>query len=266
MEGRSGLYPKKRFTSYPSSLKLAAVEDYLGGGGSLDAMCQKYRIASHAVLQQWITLYHEGHRDFKTRRAQEESGMAEKNKLSYEEKLQAVLYCIGHRLNYRQVNHKRIYGLMKSVHMQAVIHRKKKHYVMSEPRITAENVLNRAFTANRPNEKWVTDVTEFKLLNGEKAYLSAILDLHDKSIVAYALGQSNNNQLVFDTFDSAVRANPSAHPLFHSDRGYQYTNRQFKAKLDGIHATQSMSRPGRCIDNGPMEGFWGILFCTQRLR
>lgn len=63
---------------------------------------------------------------------------------------------------------------------------------MSEPRITAENVLNRAFTANRPNEKWLTDVTEFKLLNGKKAYLSAILDLHDKSIVAYALGQSNN--------------------------------------------------------------------------
>ena len=75
---------------------------------------------------------------------------------------------------------------------------------MSEPRITAENVLNRAFTANRPNQKWLTDVTEFKLLNGKKAYLSAILNLHDKSIVAYVLGQSNNNQLVFDTFDRAV--------------------------------------------------------------
>ena len=60
MEGRSGLYPKKHFTSYPSSLRLAAVEDYLGGGGSLDAMCRKYRISSHAVLQQWITLYMEG--------------------------------------------------------------------------------------------------------------------------------------------------------------------------------------------------------------
>ena len=57
----------------------------------------------------------------------------------------------------------------------------------------------------------------------------------------------------------AVRANPGAHPLFHSDRGYQSTNRQVKAKLDGIRATQSMSRPGRCIDNGPMEGFCGIL-------
>ena len=390
MEGRSGLYPKKHVTSYPSSLKLAAVEDYMGGGGSLDAMCRKYGISSHAVLQQWITLYNQGHREFKTRRAREETDMAEKEKLSQEQKLQAVLYCLEHQLDYRRTseqykityqqiyswvkkyqgkgeaglldcrgkrrppseygeavnrltrrrkvyeaihtlhqekgyeiaslcalsgiprcsyykwlhreesasekentllleeiirlysevkgiygyrrmtlnvnsrlqrnyNHKRIYRLMKSVHMQAVIRRKKKHYVMSEPRITAENVLNRAFTANRPNEKWLTDVTEFKLINGKKAYLSAILDLHDKSIVAYALGQSNNNQLVFDTFDRAVRANPSAHPLFHSDRGYQYTNRQFKAKLDGIHATQSMSRPGRCIDNGPMEGFWGIL-------
>lgn len=159
----------------------------------------------------------------------------------------------------RNYNHKRIYLLMKSVHMQAVIRRKKKHYVMSEPRVTAENVLNREFTANSPNEKWLTDVTEFKLLNGKKAYLSAILDLHDKSIVAYALGRANNNHLVFDTFDRAVSANLGAHPLFHSDRGYQYTNRQFKAKPDGIHATQSMSRSGRCIDNGPMEGFWGIL-------
>ena len=60
MEGRSGLYPKKHFTSYPSSLRLAAVEDYLGGGGSLDAMCRKYGISSRAVLQQWITLYMEG--------------------------------------------------------------------------------------------------------------------------------------------------------------------------------------------------------------
>lgn len=71
----------------------------------------------------------------------------------------------------RNYNHKRIYRLMKSVHMQAVIRRKKKHYVMSEPRITAENVLNRAFTANRPNEKWLTDVTEFKLLKARRKIL-----------------------------------------------------------------------------------------------
>lgn len=120
-EGPAGLHPKKGFTSYPSSLKLAAVEDYLSGEGSLDAMCRKYGISSHAVLQQWITLYNQGHRDFKTRRAQEESGMAEKKKLSYEEKLQAVLYCIGHRLDYRQaseqykITYQQIYNWVKNI-------------------------------------------------------------------------------------------------------------------------------------------------------
>lgn len=64
---------------------------------------------------------------------------------------------------------------------------------------------------------------------------------------------------MFDTFDDAVKANPDAHPLFHSDRGYQYTNRTFHAKIEAAGMTQSMSRVAKCIDNGPMEGFWGIL-------
>jgi transposase InsO family protein/transposase-like protein len=156
-------------------------------------------------------------------------------------------------------NHKRIYRLMKSINLTSVIRKKRKKYIYSTPQITAENVLNRDFTANKPNEKWLTDVTEFKLTNGKKAYLSAILDLGDNSIVSYVLGYSNNNKLVFDTLDKAVASNPAAKPLFHSDRGFQYTNKKFKYKLDVINAVQSMSRVGRCIDNGPMEGFWGIL-------
>lgn len=159
----------------------------------------------------------------------------------------------------KQYNLKRIYRLMKSVNMKSIIRRKKKSYIPCTPQVTAENILNREFHADRPNEKWLTDVTEFKLGNGRKAYLSAILDLGDRSIVSYVLGYSNNNKLVFDTFDLAVEANPNASPLFHSDRGYQYTNRQFKNKLDIVGATQSMSRVSRCIDNGPMEGFWGII-------
>ena len=63
----------------------------------------------------------------------------------------------------------------------------------------------------------------------------------------------------FDTFDEAIEKNPNAHPLCHSDRGYQYTNRSFHNKLEKAGMTQSMSRVGKCIDNGPMEGFWGIL-------
>lgn len=148
---------------------------------------------------------------------------------------------------------------MKSIKLTAVIRRKKKRYIQSTPQITAENILNRNFVANNPNEKWLTDVTEFKLTNGSKAYLSAILDLCDNSIISYVLGRSNNNKLVFDTLDKAIESNPTATPLFHSDRGFQYTSKTFKYKLNEINAIQSMSRVGRCIDNGPMEAFWGTL-------
>lgn len=165
---------------------------------------------------------------------------------------------INKRLN-SKYNHKRIYRLMKSINLSAIIRRKKKKYIHSNPQITAENVLNREFTAKKANEKWLTDVTEFKLTNGTKAYLSAILDLGDNSIISYVLGTSNNNKLVFDTLDKASISNPTATPLFHSDRGFQYTSKSFKNKLNAINATQSMSRVGRCIDNGPMEGFWGTL-------
>lgn len=130
------------------------------------------------------------------------------------------------------------------------------------PQHTAENLLNRQFHADRPNEKWLTDVTEFKYWDGNrtrKLYLSAILDLYDRRIVAHVISERNDNPLVFMTFDKAVKANPDAHPLFHSDRGFQYTNRTFHHKLEKAGMTQSMSRVAHCIDNGPMEGFWGIL-------
>ena len=79
---------------------------------------------------------------------------------------------------------------MKSVKLTAVIRRRKKRYIQSTPQITAENILNREFVAENPNEKRLTDVTEFKLTNGSKAYLSAILDLGDNSIISYVLGKS----------------------------------------------------------------------------
>ena len=130
------------------------------------------------------------------------------------------------------------------------------------PQHIAKNLLNREFTADAPNQKWLTDVTEFKYyINNEKykLYLSAILDLYDRRIVSYVISDSNNNPLVFDTLDKAIELNPDAHPLFHSDRGYQYTSRIFYSKLKNAGMVQSMSRVGKCIDNGPMEGFWGIL-------
>ena len=93
----------------------------------------------------------------------------------------------------------------------------------------------------------------------KKVYLSAILDLYDRRIVSYVIRDTNDNPLVLDTFRAAIVANPDAHPLSHSDRGFQYTNRAFHHMLTKAGMTQSMSRVAKCIDNGPMEGFWGIL-------
>lgn len=163
------------------------------------------------------------------------------------------------RLNGTSYNVKRIRRLMRLRNLKSVIRRKKKNYIASTPQITAENILNRKFEAESINEKWLTDVTEFKYSKGQKAYMSAILDLGDKSIVAYTLGRINNNDLVFRNFALAMQYNPKVSPLFHSDRGFQYTSIIFKTILDEAGCIQSMSRVSRCIDNGPMEGFWGTL-------
>lgn len=161
-----------------------------------------------------------------------------------------------HQLN---VNHKRIYRLMKILNIKSICRRKRKKYINSTPEITAENVLDRKFEAPNFGEKWLTDVTEMKYGLEGRAYLSAILDLGDKSIVSFVLSHSNNNELVFKTFDTAHEEYPDAKPVFHSDRGFQYTNKVFKKKLDDAHMTQSMSRIAKCIDNGPMESFWGMM-------
>ena len=164
----------------------------------------------------------------------------------------------------QNINQKRIYRLMKIAGIQSVIRKKKKCYKHSTPQHVAENVLNREFTAKKPNEKWVTDVTELKYGQSKKAYLSAIRDLYDGSIVSYVLGHSNNNKLVFDTLNQAIaKLNEGEHPLIHSDRGFQYTSNEFKRMIDKVKMTQSMSRVGKCIDNSPMESFWGTLKCEK---
>ena len=157
------------------------------------------------------------------------------------------------------VNHKWIFRLMKILHLKSICRRKRKTYIKSVPEITAGNILNREFASDRFGEKWLTDVTEMKYGSEGKAYLSAILDLGDKSIVSFVIGNFNNNELVFKTFDIANKMHPTVKPIFHSDRGFQYTSKIFKKKLDSAGMTQSMSRVSRCIDNGPMEAFWGML-------
>ena len=164
------------------------------------------------------------------------------------------------------VNDKRILRICRKKKIQSYI----KHRYncctkpASDPAYVAENILNREFKSDMPNEKWVTDVSEFKYGTGEddkkgKIYLSVILDLCGNRPVAFEYGDHNDNRIVFNTFDKALLANPGAKPIFHSDRGYQYTSKTFRQKIVDAGMTQSMSRVGRCIDNGPMEGFWGIM-------
>lgn len=168
------------------------------------------------------------------------------------------------RTHDQNVNDKRVLRICREEKIQSSI----KHPANSitkrgrHPYYVAENILNRDFSATAPNTKWVTDITEFKYYIGlevHKVYLSAILDLYDRRIVAYVISERNDLPLVLDTFDKARSAEPDAQPIFHSDRGFQYTNKKMYERISDAQMIQSMSRVGKCIDNGPMEGFWGIL-------
>lgn len=147
------------------------------------------------------------------------------------------------------VNDKRVLRICRAMDIKSTI--KYASHVCTRraknPQYVAENLLDRQFYVDKPNQKWLTDVTEFKWYEGievHKIYLSAILDLYDRRIVAFVVGDRNDNPLAFKTFDKAIKANPDAHPLFHSDKGFQYTNRAFHLKLEKTGMTQSMSRVG----------------------
>ena len=148
---------------------------------------------------------------------------------------------------------------MKILGLKAVIRQKRKRYIPHTPQHTAENRLNREFQSDVPFEKLLTDVTEFKLTNGQKVYLSAILDLGGEKIIAHKLSQSNNNALVNETVIPILDKVIPEQTILHSDRGYQYTSPAFRQLLKRHEVIQSMSRVGKCIDNGPIENFWGIL-------
>ena len=231
------------------------------GSYNIRDLCRKAHITRSA--------YYHWKRGEKGPREQKNEQLAQKVKEFYAEDPSKGYRRITDDLNAaakdgKRVNDKHTLRIMRKLGIQSSV--KGRHNCCTRaarhPEYTAENILNRKFFADRPNEKWLTDVTEFKYMDGKevhKLYLSAILDLCDHRIVAFQLSDRNDNRIVFDTFDKAVAENPTAHPLFHSDRGFQYTNRTFHTKLVEHGMTQSMSRVGHCIDNGPMEGFWGML-------
>ena len=166
---------------------------------------------------------------------------------------------LNHYLN-AQVNHKCVYRLMRLLNLKAVIRRKRYAYKPHKPHHIAGNILNREFQADYNSmEVLLTDITEFKYGKHSKAYFSAVLDYGENKIVAYKLSKHNNNALVRDTVTQIEDTIIPTKTLFHSDRGFQYTSYGFKHFIEKHQIIHSMSRVGKCIDNGPMENFWGII-------
>jgi putative transposase len=123
----------------------------------------------------------------------------------------------------------------------------------------APNLLNRNFEANKPHQKWVTDVTEFNI-KGEKIYLSPILDLYNREIISYEIAQRPNISMVMNMLNQAIRElKPEEKPIIHSDQGWQYQMSRYQRELANNGITQSMSRKGNCLDNAVMENWFGIM-------
>lgn len=157
------------------------------------------------------------------------------------------------------LNHKTVQRLMKALGLACRVRMKKYKSYKGEVGKTAPNLLKRDFEAARPNQKWVTDVTEFKLF-GQKLYLSPILDLCSRDIVSYTLSDKPILSMVTGMLNKAFTQIPDGTNLIlHSDQGWQYQHKQYRRMLKSKGIRQSMSRKGNCLDNAVMENFFGLL-------
>ncbi len=161
------------------------------------------------------------------------------------------------------VNHKTVQRLMVKLQLKSLVRPKRyKAYdgVASE---TVPDRVRRDFTADEPNKKWVTDVTEFKV-NNRKLYLSPVMDLYNREIVSYELAEHPLPMMIKNMLGKALkRLKSGERPILHSDQGWQYRMLAFRQSLDQSGVVQSMSRKGNCYDNAAMESFFGTLKCEM---
>jgi putative transposase len=124
----------------------------------------------------------------------------------------------------------------------------------------AANLLDRQFTAEAPNQRWVGDTTEFVIGESSKLYLAAILDLYSRFIVGWALSAVNDRHLTIRALEMALKRRcPETGLLHHSDQGSTYASEDYQTLLDAHGITCSMSRRGNCHDNAVMESFFSTL-------
>lgn len=167
-----------------------------------------------------------------------------------------------------KVNHKAILRVMNKYNLLAEIRRKRNHQFTGKRLHRYENLLNRDFNTDRPNQKWVTDISYIHSREGV-LYLSMIRDLFDNSIVAYKTSTAQSTNLVLRTINSAMNKEKVTKELqLHSDQGFQYTSYQYFNLTKEYGITPSMSRRGNCLDNAMAENFFGILKseCIKRFK
>lgn len=158
-----------------------------------------------------------------------------------------------------QLDPKTVLKLMNVIGLTCRVRMKKYRSYRGNVGKVAPNVLSRDFTADKPNQKWVTDVTEFALF-GQKLYLSPVLDLFNSEIIAYTVQSRPTYDLISTMLDQAVERLDSGHELvLHSDQGWHYQMAKYQKALADRNITQSMSRKGNCLDNAVIENFFGIL-------
>ena len=185
-------------------------------------------------------------------------------------KIQSLYYKHKGRLGYRRItlllrsqgqiiNHKTVLRLMRVLKLKSRIRVKKYRSYKGEQGKIAANLLNRAFKAETPNQKWATDVTEFNVL-GKKLYLSPVIDLYNQEIISYELSERPDLKSVMTMLEGALKKIPVRKPLLlHSDQGWQYQMKQYQRLLEQRGIIQSMSRKGNCLDNAVVENFFGTL-------
>ena len=173
------------------------------------------------------------------------------------------------RLGYRRItlelqnsgnnlNHKKVQRLMRQLGLICRVRMKKYRSYKGEVGAIAPNLLERNFKATKPNEKWVTDVTEFSLF-GQKYYLSVILDLYSRDLVSYTIVERPSLRMVTEMLDMVLSKLPAGcNLILHSDQGWQYQHKSYRRMLP-TGVLQSMSRKGNCLDNAVVENFFGIL-------
>lgn len=166
-----------------------------------------------------------------------------------------------------QTNHKLVMKLMKQEGLTCKLREKKYRSYRGQLGKISPNILNRDFKADKPNLKWTTDITQFKLL-GKTLFFSLIMDLFNNGIISYSLSKVQNFQQVTDMLEVAFQKIPdNSQLILHSDQGWQYQMRPYRRMLKEKGITQSMSRKGNCYDNSVIENFFGILksefFCPQ---